>query len=128
MLASPPFDPVRARHGAQTEKFLLEKCKVVPGDISAPLLGLSPRTWPELERTGVDVLLNCAGLVTFNPSLELAIAVNTLGAQHAAQLALRLGAPLVHVSTCFVAGERRGPIFEDEPLIRKLPAARGAPW
>ena len=30
-------------------------------------------------------VVNCAGLVTFNPSLELAISVNTQGARHAAE-------------------------------------------
>src|SRR5581483_5466168 len=69
----------------------------------------------------IDLVLNCAGLVSFNPSLQLGLGVNTLGALHAAQLAPALAATLVHVSTCFVAGERSGPVFEDEPVLGEYP-------
>src|SRR5207244_2924415 len=48
---------------------------------------------------------------------------NTEGARNAAGLCKATGATLVHISTCFVAGTRRGPVFEDEPLIGSYPKA-----
>ena len=129
VLPTRPFDPIRARHGAATERFLREKIEVLDGDVTDPWLGLSEETILGLTG-GVAAVLNCAGLVTFNPSLELALNVNALGAQQAARLAKRLAAPLVHVSTCFVAGERQGPVFEDEPVVGSYPRQRedrGAP-
>jgi len=68
-------------------------------------------------------VINCAGLVTFNPSLEPRRLVNTKGARSAAELCKRTGAALVHISTCFVAGTRRGPVFEDEMLVGSFPQA-----
>ncbi len=119
VLPSPPFDPLRSRYGAGVERFFREKIQVVEGDIAAADLGLSAAGLAEVQRTAA--LLNCAGLVTFNPSLPLALDVNTAGAGNAAALCRRLSIPLVHVSTCFVAGDRHGPVFEDEPVAGAYP-------
>ncbi len=117
VLPSEPFRPLRERHGDKVDAFYREKIAVVDGDVTDPNLGIE-----DLAALGkIDVLLNCAGLVTFNPALGQAIEVNTLGARNAAQLAVALAAPLIHVSTCFVAGERSGPIFEDEPVLGEYP-------
>ncbi len=121
VLPSHPFDPIRERHGAGTEAFLREKIRVVAGDVTDPDLGLDAATVAELSESKLAALLNCAGLVTFDPSLELALNVNSIGAGNAAALCAKLGAPLVHVSTCFVAGERHGPVFEDEPVVGSYP-------
>ena len=118
--ASPPFRPLRERHGDRFDAFLRQKCVPLPGDVTDPLLGLSDAQVEELSGK-LACVINSAGLVTFNPSLELAVRVNTEGAKHAAELSARTGATLVHISTCFVAGTRRGPVFEDEPLIGSYP-------
>src|SRR3989454_4571740 len=86
------------------------------------MLGLSGEQVRKLNGK-LACVINCAGLVTFNPSLELAVRVNTEGARNAAGLCKATGATLVHISTCFVAGTRRGPVFEDEPLIGSYPKA-----
>jgi long-chain acyl-CoA synthetase len=120
--SSPPFRPLRERHGERFEAFLREKCFPLAGDVTDPLLGLAPEQVRKL--TGkLGCVVNCAGLVTFNPSLELAVSVNAEGARNAALLCKATGATLVHISTCFVAGTRRGPVFEDEPLIGSYPKA-----
>src|SRR5207245_2334437 len=107
--SAPPFRPLQDKHGADLERFLREKCSPIAGDVAEPLLGLSEEQVRGL--TGkLACVVNCAGLVAFNPSLELAISVNTQGARHAAELSKRTGATLVHISTCFVAGTRRGPV------------------
>ena len=122
VIASPPFRPLRERHGEGFEAFLREKCVALSGDIIDPLLGLSSEQVSGLQGK-LACLINSAGLVTFNPSLELAVRVNTEGARNAAELCNRTGATLIHISTCFVAGARRGPVFEDEPLVGSYPKA-----
>ena len=117
--SSRPFDPLRERHGAAFGAFLAEKCVPVAGDITDPLLGLSERDLARME--GLDLVVNCAGLVDFCPSLDLAVQVNARGPGHAVGLCRRLGAALVHVSTSFVAGNRDGVVFEDEPIRGYFP-------
>ena len=118
--AAPPFRPLRDKHGAEFERMLREKCAPLAGDVADPSFGLTDAQVTDLSGR-LACVINCAGLVTFNPSLELAIAVNTRGARNAAELCKRTGATLVHVSTCFVAGTRRGPVFEDEMLVGSFP-------
>jgi long-chain acyl-CoA synthetase len=120
---SRPFDPLRARHGPELEAFLREKCAPIAGDVSDPLLGLAE---PDLSRLeGLDLVVNCAGLVDFDPSLELALGVNVRGARNAVELCRRAGAGLVHVSTSFVAGNRDGVVFEDEEIRGYFPRREG---
>jgi long-chain acyl-CoA synthetase len=118
VLPTEPFRPLRERYGDEgSYDYFREKLRVVAGDVAKPGCGV--------EDPGslgpIDLVINCAGLVTFNPSLALALEVNAVGARSAAELALSLQAPLLHVSTCFVAGERRGPVFEDEPILGSYP-------
>lgn len=122
VVTTPPFRPLRDKLGDGLDAFLREKCAPIAGDVTDPLLGLSQDQVQAL--TGrLACVINSAGLVTFNPSLEVAVSVNSEGARNAAALCLRTGATLVHISTCFVAGARRGPVFEDEPLLGSYPKA-----
>ncbi len=121
--AGRPFDPLREQHGALFGAFMREKCAPVAGDVSDPLLGLSERDLAALD--GLAAVVNCAGLVDFNPSLELALDVNVHGAAHAVDVCRATGAGLVHVSTCFVAGNRSGVVFEDEPIEGYFPRREG---
>jgi long-chain acyl-CoA synthetase len=118
--AAPPFKPLRDKHGDRFEQFVAEKCHPIAGDVTDPMLGLDEAAIQALSGK-LACVINSAGLVTFNPSLEIAISVNTEGARNAAELCKRTGATLVHISTCFVAGARRGPVFEDEPLVGSYP-------
>ena len=120
VVPSPPFDPLRNKYGSGLDAFLRSKCFPLAGDVTDPLLGLSDEQLSGMEGR-LACVINSAGLVTFNPSLELAVSVNTGGARNAAELCKRTGATLVHVSTCFVAGTRRGPVFEDEPVVGSFP-------
>jgi long-chain acyl-CoA synthetase len=115
-----PFKPLREKHGARFEAFIRARCVPVAGDVTDPLFGLAEAQVAALEGK-LACVINSAGLVTFNPSLESAISVNTEGAKHAAELCKRVGATLVHISTCFVAGTRRGPVFEDEAVVGDFP-------
>lgn len=123
VVASHPFDPLRLELGDRFDAFLREKCVPIAGDVSDPLLGVSEA---DLERlAGLDAVVNCAGLVDFDPSLELALGVNVHGARNAVELCLRTGAALVHMSTCFVAGNRDGVVYEDEELAGYFPRREG---
>jgi long-chain acyl-CoA synthetase len=121
--ASRPFDPLREEHGARLDAFLRDRCAPLAGDVSDPCCGLSEADLAALAP--LHAVVNCAGLVDFNPSLELAVNVNALGARHAAELCRRTGAALVHVSTCFVAGNRSGVVFEDEAVEGYFPRRDG---
>ncbi len=120
VVTAEPFRPLRARYGDRFEAFIRSKCNPLAGDVTDPLLGLDAKTAQALKGK-LACVINSAGLVTFDPSLELAVSVNTEGAINAAALCKETGAVLVHISTCFVAGARRGPVFEDEPVVGSFP-------
>lgn len=122
---SRPFDPVWQRFGASTEPYLREKVVPLGGDVSRPNVGLSEQELARLCEEPLDVILNSAGLVSFNPSLESALRINVFGVRNVLDLARRTGASVVHVSTCFVAGQREGEVWEDEPLIGYFPRQPG---
>ena len=69
-----------------------------------------------------DIIINGAGNVTFNPPLESALRTNVVGSNNIIKMARMMKKPrLVHVSTCFVAGKRSGPIWENEPVVGYFP-------
>lgn len=125
VLPSPVFDPIRARWDA-----LQDRVTVLEGDLTRPDLGLDAASWSELAgqaagasapgepggpdgaggagESGLDLILNCAGLVEFEAPLDQAYRTNVLGVRHLLEVARRTGAHLVHVSTCFVAGSAAG--------------------
>lgn len=114
IVKSPVFNPLRARYGEGTDAFLREKVAPLAGDAARPDLNFTPA---DFERFGkLDLLINCAGLVSFTPALDTAMRINTMGPKHALEVARKTGSGLVHISTCFVAGNRSGDIWEDEPV------------
>src|SRR5256714_9727852 len=121
VITAPPFDPLRERYGSAFEGFIREKVAIVGGDIGDDKLGY---TEEEAQRIAddVDVVINSAGNVTFNPTLESALRTNVVGTQNVIAFAKRMKRPaLVHVSTCFVAGNRSGPVWESDPVIGYFP-------
>ncbi|MBX2810365.1 MAG: AMP-binding protein [Myxococcales bacterium] len=120
VLSSEMMSPLRERFGATFEAVVNKQVEPLGGDLSQPNMGLDETTLHQL-RGKVDVIINSAGLVNFNPQLEQAIISNTLGALTVAELARELGAKLVHVSTCYVAGARSGRIREDTPVVGYFP-------
>lgn len=132
VVPSHTFDPLREQHGSPKRlcAFLQDKVRVVDGDITEPHLGL---TEAEAARVAgdIDVIINSSGKVTFNPPLETALRTNVQGTRNVIAFAKRMKRPaLIHTSTCFVAGNRSGEIWENEPLDgyfprwRELPATR----
>ena len=97
----------------------------VTGDITEDQLGLSDQDYHHLTREDpLELIIHCAGNVNFDPPLNEALEVNTLGAQHKVALARDAGCPLVHMSTCFVVGERSGPVTESSEIVGYTPNRR----
>ncbi|MDH3530742.1 MAG: SDR family oxidoreductase, partial [Acidobacteriota bacterium] len=121
VVTSPPFDPLRDKYGEKFEDFIKEKIDPVNGDVSADFLGMEEDQARKIM-AGCDVIINSAGNVTFNPPLESALRTNVVGTNNVIGLARMMKRPcLVHVSTCFVAGNRSGSIWENEEVVGYFP-------
>jgi thioester reductase-like protein len=123
---------VRASDGTAASQRIREKLKSyslwrsafegrvtgVPGDLSKPLLGLTPDGFEELARNSDAVYHNGASVNFLSPYSELK-AANVLGTQEVLRLASRgLRKPVHYVSTISVCSPRSGgdAIREHEPL------------
>jgi long-chain acyl-CoA synthetase len=121
VITAPPFDPLRERYGVAFEDFIRDKVRLVNGDIGEERLGFTEEE-AQAVASDIDVLINSAGNVTFNPTLESALRTNVVGTQNVIAFAKRMKRPaLVHISTCFVAGNRSGPIWESDPVLGYFP-------
>src|SRR5947207_5434972 len=121
VITAPPFDPLRERYASALDGFIRDKVEIVGGDIAEENLGF---TEAEAQRVAadIDVVINSAGNVTFNPPLESGLRTNVVGTQNVIAFAKRMKRPcLVHISTCFVAGNRSGPIWEDDQVVGYFP-------
>ena len=95
---SEPFKAVKdlvdqERGSGQFKQWVDEKVNPVTGDITCTQLGMSGDVYQELT-TGdpLELILHCAGNVSFDPPLDEALEVNTLGAAHKVELARDAGA------------------------------------
>ena len=122
VLQSPPLRPIVERVGGET--VLRRKVEVVEGDLDQPLCGIPTEQIGRLKGK-VDVVVNLAGVVDFDPPVNESFETNVYGAQHLIELVQLLGAKLVHVSTSYVAGKKNGRIPEDVPIERYFPQKDG---
>ena len=121
IVTSPTFDPLREKYGDGFEDFIESKVVPVNGDVGNEYLGLDEAAARKIMRD-TDIIINGAGNVTFNPPLESALRTNVVGSNNIIKMARMMKKPrLVHVSTCFVAGKRSGPIWENEPVVGYFP-------
>lgn len=123
---SPCFDPMReGKNELEAIQYLYERLTPIAGDVTRPLAGIDEETLAQLKREGVDAVLNVAGVVSFTPPIDEGFLVNAQGVLNLIDLCRELGGahngdaskavPLMHTSTCYVAGERTGVVFEDDP-------------
>jgi len=109
---SPVFDPLFERYGDGLPDFLREKIEVVEGDVTQPGLGLTELTARILQKN-LDLIVNSSGLTDFNPDLRDALATNTDAAVNILEFVRSSDhAGLLHLSTCYVAGEQDGRVGE----------------
>jgi thioester reductase-like protein len=110
---SPVFDPLFARHGDLLPSFLRDKIEVVEGDVTEPGLGLDADSSRHLQKN-LDLIINSSGLTDFNPDLRDALASNTDAAVNIVEFVRKSDhAGLLHLSTCYVAGEHDGRVSEN---------------
>lgn len=127
VITSPPFDPIRERYDTAFEDFIRDKVEVVGGDVGEDNLGYTEEEAARIA-SDIDVIINSAGNVTFSPPLESALRTNVVGTQNVIAFAKRMKRPaLIHVSTCFVAGNRSGPVWESDPVIGYFPRREELP-
>src|SRR5690242_17545820 len=127
IITAPPFDPLRERYGSALEGFVNDKVIVKGGDIAESNFGYSEEEAQAIAGD-VDIIINSAGNVTFNPTLESGLRTNVVGTQNVIAFAKRMKRPtLVHVSTCFVAGNRSGAVWENDPVLGYFPRRHEMP-
>jgi thioester reductase-like protein len=109
---SPVFDPLFEKYGPTLEEYLLDKVEVVEGDVTQEGLGFDPDLARRLQNN-LDLIVNSSGLTDFNPDLRDALASNTDAVINILQFVRGTHhAGLLHLSTCYVAGERDGRVAE----------------
>ena len=74
----------------------------------------------------VGLIVHCAGLVEFFPPLDESLRANVDSTEQIVRLARRIGAKLLHVSTCYVAGQTEGLVEETRPILGAYPYRNGA--
>jgi long-chain acyl-CoA synthetase len=123
---TPCLDVCRGQYtitGESGKTDLYTKLTPIPGDVVEPLGGVKGTWLQQFTSVGIDLICNVAGVVSFDPPLDEGLQVNAIGVKNLLELsrALRPGCapegavPLLHTSTCYVAGGRTGTIMEDDP-------------
>ncbi len=103
MVGKPIFaEACKAAGGA--DRLLESRVRVLEGDLADV-----PELPPDL-----DVVVHCAGDVSFDPPIQEAFRVNVHGTENLLRRVAQLpgGVRYVHVSTAYVAGRRRGAVPE----------------
>ncbi|CAN5126233.1 HAD-IB family hydrolase [soil metagenome] len=105
LLKKPVFSAWRERVGeAEVERAVAERLSVIEGDLSQV---------PQLPED-LDVVIHSASTVSFDPPIDQAFSTNVGGALglYESLLASRGDPSVVHVSTCYVGGLRKGVVPE----------------
>jgi alcohol-forming fatty acyl-CoA reductase len=112
---SPVFEALAEEHGEEFAQFLRERIEVVDGDVSKPGLGLDPAVKQRLNQS-LDVIVNSSGLTDFNPDIRDALATNVRATTYTLDFLRDCDhAGLLHLSTCYVVGQRDGRVMEVLP-------------
>ena len=108
------FDRLRQSHGSDGfEELIARRVHAVPADISVEGLTLD-KSSREMLMTS-DIVVHSAAAVSFDEPLDRAVEVNLMGPVRLVALLQDLGVSphLVAVSTCYVAGSRKGDAPEE---------------
>ena len=109
---SPVFDPLFEKYGLDLGAYLRDKVEVVEGDVTQTGLGLDEEVGQRLHRN-LDLIVNSSGLTDFNPDLRDALSTNTDAVMNILEFVRGTDhSGLLHLSTCYVAGERDGRVTE----------------
>ncbi len=126
ILKNDAFDRLRAEHGDDFDTAVAGRVTTIAGDVTSDGLGLGPADREIF--TSCDAMIHSAAAVSFDSPLDSAVEINLLGPSRIADLCNEAGvAPhLVAVSTCYVAGNRRGKA--PEVLVSEGPFDVGIDW
>ncbi len=126
LLKNDAFDRLRAEHGPAFDEWAAARITTIAGDVGTDGLGLVEGDRAVLA--ACDIVIHSAATVSFDSPLDSAVEINLLGPTRIAALLGELGvAPhLVSVSTCYVAGNRRGTAPEE--LVSAGPFDLGLSW
>jgi alcohol-forming fatty acyl-CoA reductase len=107
------FDRLRGELGDKFDTHIEKHLSAIAGDVSSEGLGLDDEGRAVLATC--DVVMHSAATVSFESPLDMAVEVNLLGPTRVANAIRASGskAHLVAVSTCYVAGNRRGDAYEE---------------
>ena len=128
ILKNNAFDRLRRELGREAfEAMAAERVVAIAGDVGTDGLGLN-----DADRTTLascDIVIHSAAAVAFDSPLDSAVEINLLGPMRIAATLNELGVSpfLVAVSTCYVAGNRRGAAPEElVSRVRSTSASTGA--
>ncbi|MEM9747125.1 MAG: SDR family oxidoreductase, partial [Actinomycetota bacterium] len=126
ILRNDAFDRLRETFGDDFDEKVASRVSTVAGDVTRDGLGLNDAD-RELWGTA-DILIHSAAAVSFDSPLDSAVEINLLGPTRLADLAneMEVTPHLVAVSTCYVAGNRRG--NAPEILVSEGPFDIGLDW
>ncbi len=127
LLNNDAFDGLRATHGRDGfSQMTNQRITTIRGDVGRDGLGLSAEDQQVLA--SCDVVIHSAAAVSFDSPLDTAVEINLLGPARIATLLgeLDVAPHLVAVSTCYVAGNRRGSAPEE--LVSEGPFDLGLSW
>ena len=126
ILRNDAFDILRSQWGEEFDTICEQRISVVSGDVTSDGLGLN-----EDDRhlfTTCDVVIHSAATVSFDSPLDSSIEINLLGPNRIIQLLkdMEVRPHVVAVSTCYVAGNRRG--AANEELLAGTPFQVDVDW
>jgi fatty acyl-CoA reductase len=113
LIGGAAFRTLRERRGFDEVKAeVAARVTVLEGDVTGTL--------PDLP-SDLDVVFHCAASVSFDPPIDQAFQTNVLGAVRFYEAVARSGGKphLVHVSTAYVAGSKKG-IIPEETLSHRV--------
>ncbi|MGH9271808.1 MAG: SDR family oxidoreductase, partial [Ilumatobacteraceae bacterium] len=127
LLRNDAFDRLRQELGADAfAEMTARRITTIAGDVGTDGLGLSVAGRDVLA--ACDVVIHSAAAVSFDSPLDSAVEINLLGPSRIVALLQEVGVRphLVSVSTCYVAGNRRGTAPEE--LVSAGPFDLGIDW
>ncbi|MGB2939029.1 MAG: HAD-IB family hydrolase [Candidatus Dormiibacterota bacterium] len=126
LMGATAFEGLRVSMGAELAELAKAKIEVLEGDLALPDCGFDARAKKRLG--DVDIMLHCAATVVFDAPLREALNTNVEGPRKLIRMMREAGAKprLVHVSTAYVCGARRGAV--PELLPGELPEGPEFDW
>jgi fatty acyl-CoA reductase len=126
ILKNDAFDRLRETLGTDFDDAMDSRITTVAGDVTRDDLGLNEADQETF--VSCDVIIHSAAAVSFDSPLDSAVEINLLGPTRIANLCNKHGVTphLVAVSTCYVAGNRRG--NAPEALVSEGPFDIGLDW